>query len=122
MPKEKKQINIEIGFNVKRERERAQMTQERFSEMIGIGPKSLSAIECGSVGFSLTTMKTICETLAIPADALLFGRKQPNDVQDLTERLERLTPSQLNVAKDILYKLLEAFRLQEETQDSKDDV
>lgn len=123
MPKEKKPINVEIGANVKREREMAQMTQERFSEMIGIGPKSLSSIECGNVGFSTTVMKAICETLAIPADAILFGRTQPNDVQDLIERLERLTPAQLDVAKRMFFTLLEAFRLQdkEEKQDGGDE-
>lgn len=44
---QKKQINSIVGQNIKREREKAGYTQERFSELIGIGPKSLSAIERG---------------------------------------------------------------------------
>lgn len=44
---EKKDINVEIGANIKREREKAGFTQERFSEMIHFGVKNLSAAERG---------------------------------------------------------------------------
>ena len=46
----KKDINISIGGNIKKAREKAGLTQERLSELIGIGPKSLSAVERGTVG------------------------------------------------------------------------
>ena len=51
--KEKKTINLEIGQNVKHIRENAGLTQERLAELIGLGVKHLSAIECGAVGVSL---------------------------------------------------------------------
>ena len=42
--KELKELNILIGANIRAAREAAGFTQERFSELIGIGAKSLSAI------------------------------------------------------------------------------
>ena len=54
---EKKQINVEIGARIKEEREKAGLTQERFSELIGLGTKSVSAFELGTVGISFTTLK-----------------------------------------------------------------
>ena len=48
--KEKKPINLEIGKNVKQVRENAGLTQECLAELIGLGVKHLSAIECGAVG------------------------------------------------------------------------
>lgn len=54
---EKKQINVEIGARIKEEREKAGLTQERFSELIGLGTKSVSAFERGTVGISFTTLK-----------------------------------------------------------------
>ena len=51
--KEKKQINLEIGQNVKRVRESTGLTQEHLAELIGLGVKHVSAIECGAVGVSL---------------------------------------------------------------------
>ena len=40
----KKELDVLIGMNIKREREKVGLTQERFSEMIGCGPKNLSAV------------------------------------------------------------------------------
>ena len=61
--KEKKPINLEIGQNVKQIRENAGLTQERLAELIGLGVKHLSAIECGAVGVSLATLKQFCLVL-----------------------------------------------------------
>ncbi len=109
----KKEIHAEVGANIKREREKAGLTQEQLSEMIGIGPKSLSAIERGIVGISLTTLKKICTVLAISADSILFADTSENDVQDLALRLKRLTPEQYEIAKAIFSHLLEAFALEQ---------
>ena len=110
--KERKEINIRLGANIQKERIRAGLTQEQFSEMIGIGTQSLSSVECGVVGVSMTTLEKICTTLSIPADALLFGRTQENDTAYLTERLTRLTPEQFRIASAVLTSLLEAFHLE----------
>ena len=107
----KKDINVSVGANIKRERKRAGYTQERFSEMIGIGPKSLSAVERGTVGVSLSTLLRICKVLSVSSDVLLLGDPPKNDVQDLTSRLELLPPEQYRIVKEIFDKLLEAFTI-----------
>ena len=109
--KDKKALNIEIGIRIKQEREKAGLTQERFSELIGLGPKSVSAVECGAVGVSLSTLQRICRVLSVSSDALLFGAQAQNDAIDLVARLERLSPAQFQIASDLLNKLLEAFAL-----------
>ncbi len=108
---QKKDINISVGSNIKRARERAGLTQEQLSELIGIGPKSLSAAERGAVGISLTTLQKLCDTLSVSSDMLLFGEGSQNDVKGLVSRLERLSPKQYEIARDVLLKLLEAFSL-----------
>lgn len=111
--REKKDIDLLVGANIKREREKAGYTQERFSELIGIGTKSLSAIERGTVGVSLSTLLRICKVLSISSNSLLFESSHKNDVQAITERLERLTPEQFALTNEILCKVLEAFALSE---------
>ena len=106
---EKKELDILVGNNIKRERTKAGYTQEQFSELIGIGTKSLSAIERGTVGVSLTTLLRICKVLSISSNSLLFENTPKNDVQDITGRLERLTPAQFEIAKAVLCKVIEAF-------------
>lgn len=110
---DRKDINILVGANIKRERERAGLTQETFSEMIGLGPKSVSAIERGTVGVSLATLKKICTVLSVSSDALLFDAVAKNDTKSITSRLERLSPKQYEIAEAMLSNLLEAFSLDE---------
>lgn len=80
---EKKDLNVLIGTNIRQAREAAGFTQEKFSEMIGIGPKSLSAIERGTVGISLAA---------------------------LTARLALLTEEEFRLCSEIICKLLEALQ------------
>lgn len=110
---EKKEINVEIGARIKAEREKAGLTQERFSELIGLGTKSVSAFERGTVGISFVTLKKICQVLSVSSDSILFGQRDPeqNDVLELTARLERLSPEEYVIAREIIFKLLEAFSL-----------
>ena len=113
MMQKKKPINVEIGQRIKQEREAAGLTQARFSEMIGIGEKHLSAIERGAVGLSLITLKKVCTVLAISSDVILFDLTDGSDASGLVARLERLSPKQYKIANDIMCKLLEAFALDE---------
>lgn len=109
---EKKQIDILVGQNIKREREKAGYTQERFSELIGIGPKSLSAIEQGRVGISLSLLLRISKFLGISTDTILLPEQQRNEVDDLIEKLQNITPQQFLIAKNMIHVLLEAFYTQ----------
>lgn len=112
---DKKQINILVGQNIKREREKAGYTQERFSELIGIGPKSLSAIERGTVGVSLSLLLRITRLLSISTDRILLPEQDKNDIDDLTERMQSLPPQQFMLVRDVVYKLLEAFNISDKT-------
>jgi len=113
--REKKEINLLVGANIKRERENAGYTQEQFSEIIGIGTKSLSAIERGTVGVSLSLLVRICNALNISSNILLFEKSPVNEVQGLKETLERLDPRQFDIASSVLSKLFEAFSLTEKS-------
>ena len=106
--KEKKPINIETGQRIKQVREAAGLTQEAFAEMLGLGVKHISAIECGAVGVSLNTIRKICQMLAVSSDAILLENTDKNDVSAMTARLERLSPKQYKIAEDVLNKLIEA--------------
>lgn len=114
----KKAINIEIGARVKRAREAAGLTQEAFAELIDLGDKHISAIECGVVGVSLPTLIRICEVLSIPSDVLLFGWSdntleddRASEIQALVTRLSRLPEREFKLTKGIIDKILEMSAL-----------
>lgn len=103
--KEKKPINLEIGQNVKQIRENAGLTQERLAELIGLGVKHLSAIECGAVGVSLATLKQLCVLLSVPADAILFG------IESVIVRRSGAPPSNfLRIASPICLTLISGLQ------------
>lgn len=108
--KEKKEINIRIGHNIKIARENANLTQEKFAEMVSLATKNLSDIERGVVGISISSLIRICEVLSISSDDILFGWTTKGGVgNNVSERLDRLPQKQLELALDIINKLFEAF-------------
>ena len=71
--REKKEINIQIGEQIRLARVRAKMTQEQFAERIDVSPQYVSDLERGVVGISIPTLKRACVVLGATSDQLLFG-------------------------------------------------
>ena len=114
--REKKPLNLAIGRNVKLIREQAGLTQEQLAEILGLGDKHLSAIECGAAGLSMPVLVKLCDALSVTADSVLFGERAGDDDRAqvtclLTERLQRLSDKQFDVAKKVLDALLSAMEL-----------
>lgn len=107
--REKKEINVKIGNQIRMAREAAGLTQDRFAEMVSLATKNVSDIERGVVGISIGTLIRICETLSISSDSILFGETDGNNVHSLSDRLSNLPPEQFEIAVDIINKLFEAF-------------
>ena len=108
------EINVILGENIRRERERAGYTQERLSEMIDMSTQNLSTVERGMAGVSLKMLRRICEALKVSADDLLFGQWEKSDGEALIRKLERLDARQMRIVQEVLLALLEAFALKKE--------
>lgn len=102
-------MNTLVGANIKREREKAGFTQDQFSELLGIGSKSLSSVERGVVGVSLATLLKICDILHISANVLLYEQRQQNDVDSIALQLKMLNAEQFKIASDVITNLMKAF-------------
>ena len=73
--RQKKEINIQIGEQVRIAREQAKLTQETLAEKIEVSPQYISDLERGVVGIALPTLKKLCSSLGIASDQILFGTK-----------------------------------------------
>lgn len=102
-------LKVLIGTNVKRARETAGLTQDTLSEMIGLESKTLSAIERGTVGISVASLRKICDVLKISPSVILYPHSTRNDISGLADCLERLTPEQFEIANQIMLQLFRAF-------------
>jgi transcriptional regulator with XRE-family HTH domain len=89
--REKKEINIQIGEQVRIAREQAKLTQEQFAERIEVSPQYISDLERGVVGISIPTLKRACITLGVTSDQLLFGVFSTDRYVAITKRCAGLT-------------------------------
>ena len=108
----RKDLNVLVGANIKRERVKAGFTQDQFSELLGIGSKSLSSIERGVVGVSLPTLLRSGDILHISVNELLYEQSQKNDVDSIALQLKMLSAEQFEIVSDVLTNLFKAFSLE----------
>lgn len=107
--RERKENNILMGNHIRVVRERAGLTQEQFGALVSLGPKNVSDIERGIAGISVSTLKRICEKLAVSSDELLFGKRKENDVDYLADRLKRLPEEQFAAVESFLNQTFHLF-------------
>ena len=108
--KPKKEINIQIGEQIKKAREVCGLTQEQFAELIDKTPQFISDLERGVSGISIETLKTICEKLNVSSDRILFARSEDseNKVERLITKFQEMTPSQFRITESIVNAFLTA--------------
>lgn len=109
----KKQINIEIGEQIKAAREAAKLTQEQFAERIEVSPQYVSDLERGVVGISLSTLKRACTVLGTSSDQILFGTQNENRAEHLAAKCQGLSNAQFSILCDIISKFAEAVQIRE---------
>ena len=105
--RKKKDVNIRIGANIQKAREQANYTQEKLSEIIGLTPNHLSAIERGASGASLETIERLCCHLNISADSLFFGEDAKCEFSTrMAAQLSRIHPDFQPQVQKIITALL----------------
>ena len=92
--RQKKEINIQIGEQVRIAREQAKLTQETLAERIEVSPQYISDLERGVVGIALPTLKKLCVTLGVASDQILFGKQTQDRGQILSSACNTLTDEQ----------------------------
>lgn len=106
--REKKAINVQIGTNIQVAREAAGYTQEKLSELIGLTPNHLSAIERGVSGASLEVLQKLCLLLGVSSDHLIFGQSAVDDeTLMLARQVMNIDPKRRSHVKKAIAALLE---------------
>ena len=102
-----------IGKRIKIARIKADLTQEKLSEMIGVSPTHLSNIETGSTRVSLKTIVSIANALSITSDDLLCDNVIKAKVQieqDIAAVLEDCDEYEIRIVKDMVSSLKDSLR------------
>lgn len=105
-----------IGKRIKIARIKADLTQERLSELVGISPTHLSNIETGTTRVSLTTLVGIANALSITSDDLLCDsviKAKLQFEQDIARVLEDCSEYEIRVICDLAAAAKETLRRDE---------
>lgn len=100
--REKKEINIQIGEQIRIAREQVKMTQEQFAERIEVSPQYISDLERGVVGISIPTLKRACVALSVTSDQILFGTASDNRNAAIEKRCRSLSDEDFAALMDII--------------------
>ena len=99
--RKKKEINIQIGEQIKLAREQAKLTQEQFAERVEVSPQYISDLERGVVGISIPTLKRACVVLGVSSDRILFGTVSENRNAAIEKRCMNLSDEAFAALLDI---------------------
>lgn len=104
---------ISIGRQIKKNRLRANMTQETLAEKVSVTPPYISRIETGSSSPSLQTLVDICNALHITIDDLMqdsFTAMKKKTEGRLDLLLTDCSLSEMNLIADVVDAILRNVR------------
>ena len=94
---------------IRKAREDAEYTREKFAELLDVSVSYLAEVERGRTNVSVKTLIKICNVLGLSADYVLFGENREADAL-LLEKLHRLDAKYLPLVTDIVNDLLALSR------------
>ena len=86
---------ITLGSNIRNNRRKCDLTQEKLSEQVGISPVFLSQIENANRKPSLETVVTIANSLNVTVDELLTNNSSREQLKSSTNY--NFTSAQINI-------------------------
>lgn len=105
-----------IGKRIKIARIKADLTQERLAEIVGVSPSHMSNIETGTTRVSLTAIVTIANALSVTVDDLLcdsiIKARAPLE-KDIAEILEDCDEYEIRMIADMAQALKDTLRKDE---------
>ena len=109
--REKKEINIQIGEQVRVAREQAKLTQEALAEKIEVSPQYVSDLERGVVGVALPTLKRLCCVLGVSSDQILFGAQLQDRGVILSNACNSLNAEQFELLLEMINCYVKAVKI-----------
>lgn len=104
-----------LGEHIKAQRQFSQMTQRELARLAGLSDTYMSQLERGLHEPSIRVLKSLAESLGMPADELIMYASEVDEeddvrTEDAIRRDERLTPAQRQALTAVLKSYLDANR------------
>ena len=106
----------ELGKRIKIARIKADMTQEKLADTMGLSPSHMSNIETGTTRGSLSALVNIANTLSVTVDDLLYDsviHARPQLERDIQQIVDDCNDYELRVVKEVTQSVVDALRANE---------
>ena len=91
---------------IRKAREDAGYTRERFAERLDVSVSYLAELERGRTGISVKTLVAVCKLLGLSADYVLFGEERSEDSM-LLDKLHRVDAKYIPLLNSLLDQVLQ---------------
>ena len=91
-----------MGQRIMVRRKSQRLTQEELAEKIGVSTQMISNLELGKKAIRPENLAKICEVLDLSADFVLTGLQIKSDVNEVLEKMLRLSDDELSLIKELI--------------------
>lgn len=100
--------NYGVGKRILEARKNNRLTREKLAEMSGISVQFLSDIENGRKSMTITTLRSICNSLNLSADYIINGTEQSR-TYGIVSLLDKLDDNDVKYAEKLLKVYVDAL-------------
>jgi transcriptional regulator with XRE-family HTH domain len=99
----KKRVDYsEVGDRIRSEREKFNISREKFAELLDLSPFFIGQIERGERNMSINTLINASECLHVSIDYLIFGEIQKTEENNSFQSLiSKCSPKEVKVIEEI---------------------
>ena len=106
--KEDLEIKKLLGRRIKELRTKQGLTQEKLAELVGVGERNFSKIECGENFVTASTLSKIISALNIKAKELFDFEHNQNRENLRQELLKAIAEDEIDI--ELMYRFYEAIK------------
>lgn len=99
----------EIGQRISERRRKLGLTQEALAEKADVATQFVSYAEAGKRAMRPENLKKLADALGVSTDSLLAGEIVDKDMLILSDKMRKLSPSQLRTIEKIVDECLILF-------------
>lgn len=95
-------FHIEMGRRIMQRRKQMNLSQEELSELADVSPQLMSTAERGTKAIRPENLLKISKALGVSADYLLSGEIIDRDFDNISAKLNNLSPEQIRRIERII--------------------
>ena len=102
-------LAVVIGDNIRRYRERANLTQGQLAEQAGVGTAFISRVERGEKMMKLKILYAIADALQVGFDALVYQEHHNVSSQNIIKMLSNKSPEFISGVEQLVRVCIDQF-------------